>query len=32
MLREYAADEVHLNGKTVGCVKAELRDQLGIPV
>jgi hypothetical protein len=32
MLREYAADEIHLNGKVVDFVKGELRKRLGINV
>ena len=30
MLREYAADEIHLNGKAVDFVKGELSERLGI--
>lgn len=32
MRREYAADEIHLNGRTVGYVREELRRGLHLPV
>jgi len=32
MLREYAADEIHLNGKVVDYLKGELKERLGISI
>jgi hypothetical protein len=32
MLKEYAADDIHLNGRIVGFVKADLRRQFGINI
>jgi len=32
MLREYAADEIHLNGRVVDFVKGELNERLGINI
>jgi hypothetical protein len=32
MLKDYAADEIHLNGRTAAYAAAELRRSLGIPV
>ena len=32
MLREYAADEIHLNGKVVDFVRGELNEKLGINI
>jgi hypothetical protein len=32
MLKEYASDDIHLNKKAVGLVRAELRTKLGIDV
>ncbi len=32
MLKEYAGDEIHLNGKAVGLVRAELREKIGIDI
>ena len=32
MLKEYAGDEIHLNRKAVGLVRAELREKIGIDI
>jgi hypothetical protein len=32
MLKDYAADEIHLNGSAAAYAAAELRRSLGIPV